>query len=126
MSWSDNLASYLACAKAEYGYAALFTIDGKTCFANCGSDQVTIAESEAATLINSAKKGLKSATTVAGNKYFYLMDADGISAYKKGGKCVLLFTGGAYACVIIADTEPRVIMKSAVSLREQLTAAGMA
>ena len=39
MSWSANLQAYLSNAGATYTFAALHTIDGSSCFGECGGEK---------------------------------------------------------------------------------------
>jgi len=127
MSWSDNLKAYLAAAGcSSYSYACLMTIDGKNTFAEAGPSKEKISDVEIANAVKAVAGDQKfQGVTIGGNKYVFLTDNSGVSAFKKGSKACLFFHGAAYACCLFAEIEPRVLMTPSISLKEQLASAGL-
>jgi len=124
MSWSDNLKAYLG--NTTYAYACLYTIDGKSCFAECGTPKEKISDIEIANAVKSVAGDQKfQGVTIGGTKYVYIIDNAGIYAFKKLSKACLFFHGAAYACCIFGEAEPRVLMSSAVELKATLASAGL-
>jgi len=123
MSWSDNLKAYLGDAKIDSAF--LYTIDGSQRFAETGA-----AEAITAKEVSDAVKAVASDTkfqgvTIGGTKYVYLLENTGVFAFKKKTKACLFFHGAAYACFIMAEIEPRVLMGAGVDLRTSLSSAGL-
>jgi len=124
MSWSDNLKAYLG--NAGYQYACLYTVDGKNCFAEAGSQKEKIGDVEILNAVKSVGGDQKyQGVTIGGTKYVYLIDNAGVYAFKKMSKACLFFHGAAYACFIFAEAEPRVLMSAAIDLKSQLATAGL-
>lgn len=102
------------------------TIDGNSCFAEAGETKEKIVAAEVANTVKAvAGDGKFQGVTVGGNKYVFLTDNNGISAFKKKSKAFLFFHGAAYVACVFAESEPRVLMTPCISLKDQLAAAGL-
>jgi len=124
MSWSNDLAAYLGGAPIKY--ACLFTLDGSNCFGEAGDSKEKISAGEISKAVKTVATDEKiQGLTIAGNKYVYILDDSDVFVYKKLSKACLFFHKKTYACCIIAESEPRVLLKHAIALRDQLDAAGL-
>jgi len=127
MSWSANLQAYLSNAGATYTFAALHTIDGSSCFGECGGEKKNMTQAEIAQAIKTVSGDSKtSGITLGGDKYVYLIDDGGVFCFKKTSKACLFFYGANFTFTIFSDTEPRVLLGSVQKVKQDLADAGLA